>query len=223
MSPSSADLAGLDKTKTCLGLDKRKEFDKRKTNLGLDKRKTSFLDLGTGNGEMLFLLREAGWGGRMVGVDYSGGSVEFCRRRVVGKGEGGEGGKMEFTEWDILTSSPLPSWFGNDEYEEGTGAGSGFDVVLDKGTFDAVSLCNELDEQGRRVCEGYAARVERLVRKGGLVVVTSCNWTEEELVGWFEGGGEAGLERWGRVEYPVFRFGGRQGQSVVSVVFRRKG
>lgn len=180
---------------------------------------------------MLFLLREeGGFEGLMVGVDYSGGSVEFCRRRRrvggkgLGRGEGegeggadGEGGKMEFIEWDILHSEPLPSWFSN---EEGGAGGGGFDVVLDKGTFDAVSLCDEVDERGRRVCEGYAARVERLVRKGGLVVVTSCNWTEEELVGWFEGGG---LERCGRVEYPVFRFGGRQGQSVVSVVFRRKG
>lgn len=177
---------------------------------------------------MLFLLREhGGFEGRMVGVDYSAGSVELCRRLAVargaalvsgggggGGGEGGGGG-MEFTEWDILNSAPHPSW-----------THPGFDVVLDKGTFDAVSLSDEVDERGRRVCEGYRAKVERLVRKGGVVVVTSCNWTEGELVEWFEGGdgdGGGGLEMCGRVEYPVFRFGGRQGQSVQSVVFRRRG
>ena len=177
---------------------------------------------------MLFLLREqGGFEGRMVGVDYSAGSVELCRRVAALKGillgfEGGEGtgegegegegeGGMEFTEWDILHAAPRPSW-----------TRPGFDVVLDKGTFDAVSLCRETDERGRRVCEGYRDGVARLVRRGGVVVVTSCNWTEEELVGWFEGG-DWGLEWCGRVEYPVFRFGGRQGQSVQSVLFRRKG
>ena len=188
---------------------------------------------------MLFLLREeGGFEGRMVGVDYSGGSVELCRRVAASKGllglgserEGG-GGSMEFVECDILHSPPLPSW-----------TEPGFDVVLDKGTFDAISLSAETDGRGRRVCEGYRDRVEALVRKGGVLVVTSCNWTEEELVGWFEGGGNGdggggggwgggggegggggGLEMCGRVEYPVFRFGGGQGQSVQSAVFRRRG
>lgn len=171
---------------------------------------------------MLFLLREeGGFEGRMVGVDYSAGSVEFCRRVAASRGVGvgvdeGEGaGNIEFSHWDILHSPPPASW-----------TQPGFDVVLDKGTFDAVSLSGETDELGRRACEGYRERVEKLVRKGGVVVVTSCNWTEEELVGWFEvggGEGEGGLEWCGRVEYPVFRFGGRQGQSVQSVIFRRKG
>lgn len=184
----------------------------------------------------------------MLGVDYARASVELCVRRAGGRGiiavsssrsfpseregegdnsskksngDGDENGgekkrssEIEFQEWDIMRSSPLSSWLE-----------PGFDVVLDKGTFDAVSLSCETDERGRRVCEGYRGRVERLVRKGGWVVVTSCNWTEEELVGWFEGGDgdEGGLERWGRVEYPVFRFGGRLGQSVQTVVFRRRG
>ena len=192
------------------------------SRLALDKRTTTFLDLGTGNGEMLFLLREeGGFEGRMVGVDYSAGSVQLCRQLAASKRgsvtadegweeRGGGVGMMEFVQWDILHSPPHASW-----------TQPGFDVVLDKGTFDAVSLSAETDEGGRRVCEGYRGKVEGLVRKGGVVVVTSCNWTEEELVGWFEGGG--GLEMCGRVEYPVFWFGGRQGQSVQSLVFRRTG
>ena len=163
----------------------------------------------------------------MVGVDYSSGSVELCRRLAASKGyllrdsEDGEGGErgdgsMEFKEWDILHSTPPSSW-----------TQPGFDVVLDKGTFDAVSLSAETDERGRRVCEGYRDKVQDLVRKEGVLVVTSCNWTEEELVEWFEGysgsrEGRRALERCGRVEYPVFSFGGKQGQSVQSVVFKRR-
>lgn len=54
-----------------------------------------------------------------------------------------------------------------------------------------------------------------------MVVVTSCNWTDEELNTWFCGE-ESILEVYGRVEYPVFKFGGQTGQSVCSVCFKKK-
>lgn len=159
---------------------------------------------------MLFLLREeGGFKGRVVGVDYSHSSIQLCREIAMKKGYAlgpSLKGGMEFTQWDIMDMKPRPQWV------------EGWDVVLDKGTFDAISLSEEVDEQGRRVVEGYRERVEGLVRKGGLLVVTSCNWTEEELRGWFEGGE---LEAVGRVEYPVFKFGGGTGQSVCTVCFRK--
>ncbi|KAK4697590.1 EEF1A lysine methyltransferase 2, partial [Lecanoromycetidae sp. Uapishka_2] len=177
----------------------------------LDKDETTFLDLGTGNGEMLFLLREeGGFKGRVVGVDYSHSSIQLCRqiatKRGYALGPSFRGG-MEFTQWDIMNMKPRPQWI------------EGWDVVLDKGTFDAVSLSAEMDGEGRRICEGYRDKVEGLVKKSGLLLVTSCNWTEEELRGWFEG---ADLEVMGRVEYPVFKFGGMTGQSVCSVCFKKK-
>ena len=155
---------------------------------------------------------------------------------------------IRFEEWDILSSKnknalsksqlQLPSssyikldWF---PYDKG-----GFDLVLDKGTFDAVSLSEEMEEEEdvqekeggttasttrRRICERYPYIAKQLVRKGGFLVVTSCNWTEEELIQWFttpdpdDGGG---LSVWGRVEYPRFTFGGRQGQGVCTLCFQR--
>lgn len=224
----------------------------------------SILDLGTGNGSMLALLRKrGGFGGRMVGVDYSGESVELARELQRTRGhsaywsdgeesdddEGKEGDEevegeedlnaaiqaakqtpIQFEEWDILGSKALLSpsgtnltpqptdetlpWF---PYETG-----GFDIVLDKGTFDAISLAD--DAKATRVCERYPGIARRLLRDGGFLVVTSCNWTEEELVKWFVGGGDDGLDRlvvWGRVEYPRFRFGGQEGQGVCTVCFQR--
>jgi hypothetical protein len=134
---------------------------------------------------------------------------------------------IQFEEWDILGSKAplsetgLPStdtelpWF---PYAEG-----GFDIVLDKGTFDAVSLSD--DAKQTRVCEVYPDIARRLVKRGGFLVVTTCNWTEEELVRWFVGDREKGdrLIVWGRVEYPVFRFGGCEGQGVCTVCFQRVG
>jgi len=159
---------------------------------------------------MLFLLRaKGGFRGRMLGVDYSGASVELARavagEEGVGGGGGGGGGDVEFRRWDALGAEEL----------EG-----GWDVVLDKGTFDAVGLMGVEGVEAR-----YVERVRGLVGRGGRVVVTSCNWTEGEVRAWFEGGGgeeEGELVFEGRVEYPRFRFGGLEGQSVCSVCFRKR-
>lgn len=206
--------------------------------LGLDAEKTSFLDVGTGNGSLLFRLREggdesdgqddddvenvrrrAGFKGTMVGVDYAPASVRLARRVAVERGMGpaGEKGEVRFEEWDIMKEEP-GEWMSAD----GVTGERGFDVVLDKGTFDAVSLGEERDERGRRICEGYRDRVQGLVRRGGLLLITSCNWTEGELRSWFEGEGEGELVFWGRVRYPSFTFGGRTGQSISSVCFKRR-
>ena len=213
----------------------------------LSRTRTSFLDLGTGNGSILRLLRRRGWRGAMVGADYCAESVELARQLEKSgsavQSDDDEESEAEsdaeedkteepdadaaappiaFHEYDILhsDSSDAP-WRPT--------APEGFDVVLDKGTFDAVSLSPDMDTRGRRACDGYAAAVLPLVRPGGGLLVTSCNWTEEELVQWFVrrpvGAAAAvpsdGFEVCGRVAYPRFRFGGREGQSVVGVCFRR--
>lgn len=227
-----------------------------------NQRQASVLDLGTGNGSMLALLRKkGGYKGDLVGVDYSRQSVDLARELQRNKGHAAyhsdsededeeseeeqeeedkrqrehaesesEESPIRFEEWDILgskdelsetglqTSPSLDrtlSWF---PYHHG-----GFDIVLDKGTFDAVSL--SYDAKTSRVCERYADIARRLVKRSGFLIVTTCNWTEEELVHWFTGGRTSGdrLTVWGRVEYPVFRFGGHEGQGVCTVCFQRVG
>ena len=164
----------------------------------------TILDLGTGNGEMLFALCEdGGFSGRMMGVDYSAQSVELATRVAEEKGLQRQ---VDFRVWDILNGR------GGKEGEQELGA---WDVVLDKGTFDAVSLSGIPNVEER-----YVRQVERLVRSSGLVLVTSCNWTEDELKRWFEGGEQ--LVYYGRIHYPTFKFGGATGQSISSVCFKKE-
>ncbi|KAM0285322.1 hypothetical protein ACHAQH_001511 [Verticillium albo-atrum] len=193
----------------------------------------SFLDLGCGNGSLLFALRDDGWEGRMLGVDYSATSVALAlqiaaSRRAQGgevdvdaeaEAEAEDQAQVEFREWDVLRGDFSTVLDGEQK--------DGWSVVLDKGTFDAVCLSSEQDAAtGRRVSEGYRARVLGLVREGGLFLVTSCNWTEDELRAWFEGAGEVGaggkLVMIGRVAYPSFEFGGAKGQAISTVAFQKK-
>lgn len=158
----------------------------------------------------------------MVGTDYSQKSIEFALRIAVSRVPPVDP-RIEFVHCDIM--APL----------RGGGEptshlllmppnAAGYDVVLDKGTFDAISLSDEaLPGSGgtKRLCEGYKERILPLVREGGVFVVTSCNWTEEELRGWFEDE-EAGLGFETAIKYRSFRFGGREGQSISSVCFRKR-
>ena len=181
--------------------------------------------MGTGNGHFLFRLREGsdeeeedgkcGWQGRLLGVDYSEKSVEFARRIAGHKGFGAEAGgrEVEFRWWDVMSQDPVGVVLdGRNE--------KGWDVVLDKGTFDAISLSAEKDAGGRRIYEGYKERVVPLIREEGILLITSCNWTEDELVAWFQG---RELEYVETIKYKSFSFGGRKGQTISSVCFRKRG
>ena len=117
----------------------------------------------------------------MLGLDYSAPSIDLAKRigqtRASQSSEDEEKGQIanlpiDFREFDILDSS--------------TSIGSQVSVLLDKGTFDAISLSSEKDSRGRRISEQYRSRIKPFLEEGGLFLITSCNWTEEELRSWFE-------------------------------------
>ena len=165
-----------------------------------------FLDLGTGNGHLLHHLQEEDdddeiWAGEMVGVDYSETSVDLARRIAQQKGAS----SISFELWDLLAEAP------------GDWLKTGFDVVLDKGTFDAISLMESVEGAGHP-CEVYRDKVVPLVKYGGFLVVTSCNWTKTELLEWLAC---EQLRFYDEATYRTFTFGGQTGQSIVTLVFKR--
>ncbi|GHJ86912.1 hypothetical protein NliqN6_3314 [Naganishia liquefaciens] len=107
-----------------------------------------------------------------------------------------------------------------------------WDLVLDKGTFDALALSQEtipiprVKQDGSEVTEQrlpsavYPEKVAQLVRKGGFFLITSCNFTEQEIKSRF-GKPELGFEFHSRVSHPSFSFGGQTGSSVCTVAFRK--
>lgn len=113
--------------------------------------------------------------GDMLGVDYSEKSVQLCneilRKKMSDHEEDEDGeGEVDYSGIGFEVKDVVRD-----------GVGGVWDVVLDKGTLDAVSLAGEVLEGGRRIEEVYVERMAEGVREGGWAVVTSCNWTEEEL------------------------------------------
>jgi EEF1A lysine methyltransferase 2 len=173
------------------------------------------MDVGTGNGMMLFALRDEGWAGYMLGIDYSRHSVELARRieRKRRDYAGSVEKTVDFEEADVLTEDPI------DQQSAGR-----FKVVLDKGTFDAVSLSSGSDEDCRRKTDLYRARIKSYLMRDGIFVITSCNWTEEELRSWLEEEQPSDSGRLvvrDRIPYKAIRFGGHEGQTVVTLCFEK--
>lgn len=58
-------------------------------------------------------------------------------------------------------------------------------VCVDKGTYDAISLNPDGAERSRMA---YRQMVKHLLQPGGLLMITSCNWTKDELLDFFKTG-----------------------------------
>jgi EEF1A lysine methyltransferase 2 len=158
----------------------------------------------------------------MVGVDYSEQGVDLARElwRRLRASNSIENADMSFEVFDIIHDDPkTASWWIPDS--------DGFDLVLDKGTFDAISLSSETiqmpDTRTKKVFEVYPEKVVALIKPGGYFMITSCNWTQDEIVSWFTKDGMRGmLEVFHVIKYPAFKFGGQTGQGVVSICFKKK-
>ncbi|XP_068151241.1 EEF1A lysine methyltransferase 2 [Drosophila tropicalis] len=157
------------------------------------------LDLGCGNGMFLVALANEGYK-QLTGVDYSPKAIELAKNIAENLKQ-----DINYKVAD-LTQSLDPQ----EQLELGS-----FQVVHDKGTYDAISLCPDNPKEKR---SQYLATVEKLLSdKDSLFIITSCNWTEEELVLGF---GEKFVKHH-TIPTPTFKFGGKVGSVVTSVVFKK--
>ncbi|XP_067373973.1 EEF1A lysine methyltransferase 2 isoform X2 [Channa argus] len=89
-----------------------------------------------------------------------------------------------------------------------------FDICIDKGTFDAISLNPENMEEGKKL---YLHALKDCLKDKGFFAITSCNWTKEQLLVRFSEGFEFVQE----LPTPSFQFGGKIGNSVSALIFKR--
>lgn len=127
---------------------------------------SSFVDLGCGNGHLLLELAAEGYK-NLHGIDYSEAAITLAKSVAQQR------------EYDFIKYETV-------DLLAGTWDSQQFDVVLDKGTFDAISLNPELPDAR----EKYVSAVRRITKPQGIFLITSCNWTQDELVRMFASGKE---------------------------------
>jgi len=147
----------------------------------------SILEIGCGNGTLLFAVHEAGYDPKKIhGIDYSANAISLAKS-VASTKETEDAASIRFTVHDLLRED-LPR---DDETSDG------WDLILDKGTFDAISL-GKKDENGCTPHRQYPRRLSTLMKPGGRFLITcetvsirtlrsggllllACNFTEDEL------------------------------------------
>ncbi|XP_034632857.1 EEF1A lysine methyltransferase 2 isoform X1 [Trachemys scripta elegans] len=156
---------------------------------------SSVLDIGTGNGVLLVELAKCGYT-NLTGIDYSPSAIQLSQNIIEKEGLS----NIKLQVKDFLTPSAELS---------------GFQICIDKGTFDAISLNPDNAAEKRKQ---YVKSLCTVLKMEGFFLITSCNWTKEELLNEFREGFEI-LEE---LPTPKFCFGGRIGNSVTALVFQRK-
>ena len=147
------------------------------------------LEVGAGNGNLLLALCEAGYAPeKMSGVDYSTDAIKLAKAIAHTKAttqpaedddeepapalKGAD--RITFAVCDFLAEDVAPL-----EGMVTDGSVAVWDLVLDKGTFDAIALA-ERDESGHAPADGYPARIGRAVKPGGFFLIT-CECVESAI------------------------------------------
>lgn len=108
-----------------------------------------------------------------------------------------------------------------------------YDILFDKGTFDAICLNEDKSMRTR-----YISTIVSLMKDTSYFVITSCNWTQQELLQMFEPlstpesrsaehaelaalqpSGTC-LKMFKSLKHPEFSFGGRSGSTVATLAFK---
>jgi SAM-dependent methyltransferase len=123
----------------------------------------SILEVGSGNGTLLFALADAGYTAtRLSGIDYSPDAVKLAKSIALTR----KSQHITFNLCDFLKEDPpllshMPQTIDQ----------CAWDMLLDKGTFDAIAL-GEKDESGRSPAARYPERIAKLLKPGGRFLIT---------------------------------------------------
>ncbi|CAB3359274.1 Hypothetical predicted protein [Cloeon dipterum] len=156
-------------------------------------KSSKIIDIGCGNGMLLSFMAEEEYE-NLLGVDYSPQAVELAVAVAKKMAH-----NITFKVWDIISSEQCPGEIP-------------FDVALDKGTYDAIGL----SKNGAEDRKTYIKNTHLILKPGGLLIITSCNYSEDELVEQFS----ENFKKVSRIPAPTFKFGGREGSLISSIILR---
>mmetsp|Transcript_1302 Transcript_1302/g.2001 ORF Transcript_1302/g.2001 Transcript_1302/m.2001 type:complete len:198 (+) Transcript_1302:166-759(+) len=133
-------------------------------------KELTILDIGTGNGDLLFRLAKKlrnssdqssnPTNARFIGMDYCQDAIQLAKSLAHSRLE--QEVKVEWVVDDALHVRNLTN--------------SSIDIILDKGTFDAIASngCSQMVKQ-------YVKSLTELGKNGTLLCITSANFIVEEL------------------------------------------
>nr|XP_019014531.1 uncharacterized protein I206_00613 [Kwoniella pini CBS 10737]OCF53312.1 hypothetical protein I206_00613 [Kwoniella pini CBS 10737] len=161
-------------------------------NLPQTDERIRILECGSGNGTLLLsFLTSTGdppfaQKFHLTGIDYCdsatilASSIEKSRRENI---------KDEIDEDEEILNEVKCDWRTEDLLRKDF-KGENWDLVMDKGTYDALCLSQEkikntedddLEDDGKLSSQLYPERISKLIKQGGYFLITSCNFTEEEI------------------------------------------
>lgn len=147
---------------------------------------------------MLVELHREGYK-NLAGADYSENAIELAKRIAADQDI-----NINYNVLDLLDPQDIKSKLD----------GKTFDIVHDKGTYDAISLHPDNPTEKRSI---YIQHLYGMTSADGLLILSSCNWTEDELCKSFCGK----FNKFKTIPTPTFKFGGSVGSVVTQVVFKK--
>lgn len=135
----------------------------------------------------------------LTGVDYSSNAIELSTRIAVDQDL-----NITYKVMDLLDENSIHEQLNDAK----------FDIVHDKGTYDAISLHPDNPAEKR---SKYMKHVHKMISDNGMLILTSCNWTEDELCASFQ----SDFVKYKSIPSPTFMFGGKVGNVVTQIVFKK--
>lgn len=135
----------------------------------------------------------------LSGIDYSANAITLAKQIAADQDM-----DITYEMLDLLNANEIVQKFRTKT----------FDVVHDKGTYDAISLHPDNPSEKRTQ---YIENLFKLTSTNGLLILSSCNWTEAELCSCMKGK----FELYKTIPTPTFRFGGSVGSVVTQIVLKK--
>ncbi|CAG8533778.1 25972_t:CDS:2 [Dentiscutata erythropus] len=173
-------------------------------NWALSKATTSstILDIGCGNGHLLLELASHNFT-NLYGIDYSSNAIRLANDVARSRGFDISYYVADLFNDDVLQIVKNTDGSNSDSLQN-------FDFILDKGTFDAISLSLQQTSTNQLLRDIYPKKIRFLLNSNGYFLITSCNFTKDELIEKFKGE----FDYCEHIKYPTFTFGGVTGQTI---------